>query len=119
MNTIPIPTLNDAQQMLVSAVAHQIERMSKEEVQALVTKANVELQAENAALKKRIDELDEKSAENAQMIEKLEADKVRLYYEIAHLSFDQEEFEKNFDPSEYTVPVEDMLANARRQLQEP
>lgn len=119
MNTIPTPMLNDAQQILVSAVAHQIERMSKEEVQALVAKVHAELQAENDALKNRVSALDAKAMEHAQLIEKLEADKLRLYYKIADLSFDREEFEKNFDPNDYIVPVEDMLANARRRLQEP
>jgi predicted nuclease with TOPRIM domain len=113
------PISGAAQQILASAVAHQLERMSKEEVQAMVAKALLELQNENAALTKRIEQFETKAAEDAGVIEKLEADKVQLYYKIGRLSFDPEEWEKTFDPSEYTVPVEEMLANARQRLQKP
>jgi predicted nuclease with TOPRIM domain len=120
MTTIaPTQPVTDAYQVLASAVAHQVERMSKDEVQTLLAKAMAEIQKENAVLKTRIEQLEAKAVEYAQTINKLEADKVRLYYKIAHLSFDPEEFERTFDPSEYTVPVEQMMANARRRLQEP
>jgi hypothetical protein len=100
---MPAQPHNDAHQELVSAVARQVELMSKEEVQALLAKATVELQNENSALKKQI--------------EKLEADKVRLYYQVGRLSFDPEEWEKTFDPRDYTVPAEEMLAEARKLVQ--
>ena len=101
MNTIPNATMNDAQQVFMAAVAHQIERMSKEELQALVAKVDVELQNENAALKKRV--------------EQLEADKLKLLYEVACSKVTEKDFE-NFDPSKYTVPVEEMMSNARHRI---
>ena len=102
-----------AQRALASAVPHEIERMSKEEVQTLVRKATVELHDENAALKKRIEQLEAAEAEQRQSIEKLEADKVRLFYQIGRLSFDPEEWERTFDPNEYTVSAAEMLAAVR------
>ena len=92
---VSTPVLNDAQQILASAVAHQVERMSMEEVQALVAKDQLELQSENAALKKRIEEL--------------EAENNRLAWNFSRSLFNEKDYE-NFDPSEYTVPVEEVLA---------
>lgn len=96
-----IPLLSDAHQILATAVAHQVERMSKEEVLALVAKGQVELQNENAALKKRV--------------EQLEADKLKLLYEVERAQVTEKDFE-GFDPSEYSVPVATMLKNAKRRL---
>ncbi len=116
MNTIdPTPIPNAAQNVLASAVAHQIERMSKEDLQALVAKAHLELQNEVAALKQRIAQLEGEAGANAKKIEKLEADKTKLHYKIGRLEFDEKEYE-NFDPSEYTVPFEQTLAEAKKLL---
>jgi hypothetical protein len=112
MNTLESAALqSDAQHILASAVAHQVERMSKDELQTLVANAHVELQNENAVLKERIKQLEEKNAE-------LEAENLRLLYRISRSLFDEKDYE-NFDPSEYTVPVEEMLAEARALLDEP
>jgi predicted nuclease with TOPRIM domain len=114
MNTIETPaTPSAAQNVLASAVAHQIERMSKEELQALVAKAHLELQNENAALKQRVAQLEEEAGAKAKKIEKLEADKTKLHYKIARLEFDETEYD-NFDPSEYTIPFEQTLAEANK-----
>ena len=50
-------------------------------------------------------------------IEKLEAEKVRLYYKIARLEFNEKDWE-DFDPSEYTVPFADMLDDMKKLLRE-
>ena len=91
-STVP---LTNAGQAVVSAVARQIERMSKEEVQALVAKALLDLQTENAALKARIEEL--------------EKENTRLLWQWSRALFRESDYE-NFDPSEYTVPAEEVLA---------
>jgi hypothetical protein len=96
---VSTPILNDAQQILASALAHQVERMSKEEVQALVAKGQLELQNENAALKRRIEEL--------------EAENTRLAWNFSRSLFNEKDWE-NFDPSEYTVPMEEMLAEMEK-----
>jgi cell division protein FtsB len=90
-----VPVQCDVHQILASAVAHQVERMSKEEVQALVAKSQLELQDENAALKKRI--------------EQLEAENSRLAWQFSRSLFNEKDYE-TFDPSQYTVPVEEVLA---------
>ncbi len=90
-----MPLLSDAHQILATAVAHQVERMSKEEVQALVAKGQLELQNENAALKKRI--------------EQLEAENTLLAWKFSRSLFNEKEYE-NFDPSQYSVPKEEVLA---------
>jgi predicted nuclease with TOPRIM domain len=109
MNTIEsTPTQVAAQQTLVSAVAHHIEQMSKDELETLAAKALGDLQAENAALRKRIQQLEQDKA-------KLEADNERLLYKISRSLFDEKDYE-NFDTNDYSVPVEEMLANARKRL---
>jgi hypothetical protein len=112
MNTNP----QDVQQILIAAIAHQIEHMSKEDLQAVINKALLELQGENARLKERVWELEEVAARNAQLVEKLEAEKTKLHYKIARLEFDPEEWE-NFDFSECTIPFEQSLAEAKKLLE--
>lgn len=109
MNTIPTtPNPIEAQNVLAAAVAHQIERMSKEEVQALVNKApNLK---EIAALKERIAALEAKAAEREEYI------KMLCRY-IGKLEIQPEEWEKNFDPSQCTIPMEQTLAEAEKLLE--
>jgi hypothetical protein len=109
MNAIEsTPTQIAAQQTLVSAVVHHIEHMSKDELQTLAEKALGDLQAENAALQERVQQLERHKA-------RLEAENERLLYKISHSLFDETDYE-NFNPSDYSVPVEEMLANARKRL---
>ena len=104
MNAIPVPT--DAHQILAAAVAHRIEHMSRDELQALVAKAHGDLQGENAALRQRVTQLE---GENA----KLDAHVLRLMYRISRSLFDEKDYE-NFDPSEYTVSMEELFAEVKR-----
>jgi hypothetical protein len=110
MNTAPsTPPTSDAQQFLFSAIARQIAAMSKEEVQALVTKAQVELEKENAALKERVAKLEAEGTEREKYI------KMLCRY-IGKLEVDPEDWE-NFDPSECTIPMEQTLADAEKLLE--
>jgi hypothetical protein len=96
MNTLQTaPALNDAQQVLASAIAHHVETMTKDELQALTTRAHLELQSENAELKKRIKELED--------------DYNKLALQYSRSLFDEKDYE-NFDPSQFTVPAEELLA---------
>jgi len=103
MNTIPsAPLASDPQRILATAIAHRIEHMTKEELQALLAKTQVELQNENAALQARIKQMEEEKTQ-------LEAQNLRLMYRISRSLFDEKDWE-NFDPSEYTFSVEDLMA---------
>ena len=109
MNTSPsIPVVYDAQQVLAAAVAHRVEHMSQDELQALIAKAHGELKHENSTLHERIKDLEEEKAA-------LESQNERLLYKLSRSLFDEKDYE-GFDPSEYTVPWEEMLADARQRL---
>ena len=96
MSTIPPAGLPlDAQQRLASAVAHRIETMSKEEIQAVVERAEADALAENAVLRQRGKEL--------------EAEKLRLLYQISRRFFDPKDYE-DFNPSEYGGSAEELLS---------
>ena len=103
MNTISsVPTAIDPQQILATAVAHRIEHMTKEEMQALMAKAHVDLQSENAALQQRVAQLEEEKV-------KLDAQVERLMYRISRSLFNEKDWE-NFDPSDYSGSAEELLA---------
>ena len=67
---------NAAYQVLATAVALQVERMSQEELQALVEKAGADLRAENKSLRDRIAQL--------------EKENTRLLHTIGRLEFGEE-----------------------------
>src|SRR5437763_715589 len=113
MNSNPtIPIVSDAQQVLASAVARQIERLSKEEVQALVATADLALQKENAALRQRILELEADLAR----LQHMQAEYQRTVYKLTRDFVTEKDWE-NFDPGEYTISAEELLANGRKHLQ--
>ena len=64
-------------------------------MQALVAKALLEVQNENAVLKLRIQELEEANT--------------KLMWQWSRSLFNEKDYE-NFDPSEYTVPAAEVLA---------
>jgi hypothetical protein len=64
--------------------------------------------AEKELLEGRMKQLDNQMLQLHQQIEGLKAEKERLYYQIGRLAFDEKEWE-NFDPSEYTVSLEEIL----------
>lgn len=109
MNTFQSTPI-EAQSVLAAAVAHQIERMSKEEVQALVNRAPIELEKEIAALKERVVALEAKAAEREEYIR-------MLCRYIGKLELDPEELERTFDPSEYTIPIEQTFAEIEKLLE--
>jgi len=103
MNTMS-PTLPaiDPQQILATAVAHRIEHMTKDELQSLLAKAQVDLQNENVALQQRIKQLEEEKTQ-------LEAQYLRLGYKYSRSQFNEKDWE-NFDPSEYSGSAAELLA---------
>jgi predicted nuclease with TOPRIM domain len=98
----PILPASDPQQILATAVGHRIEHMTKDELQTLLAKAQVDLQNENAALQQRIKQLEEEKAQ-------LEAQYLRLGYKYSRSLFHEKDWE-NFDPSEYSGSAEELLA---------
>src|ERR1043165_3934328 len=110
MNTIePTPLPNNAQQVLATALAHRVERMSKEELEQLAAEAQLALQTEIADLRKRLQQAEQEAAQHRQTIEKRDAEILRLQYQISRSFFSEKDWE-NFDPSEYTIPFEETLA---------
>ena len=106
----------DARQSVASGIASYVEHLNHHEMNALVAREKLALANEIVALNARIAAMRMEPARNAAEIEKLEARKVRLHYQVGRLSNNKEEWDK-FDPAEYTVPIEEMLENARKRLQ--
>ena len=67
------------------------------------------------SLRLRICQMEEELAQSQQCIVDLRAQYERLILRVSRSLFAEKDYE-NFDPSEYTVPVEEMLADARKSL---
>jgi hypothetical protein len=76
----------------------------------LQNKTQIELEKENATLKEGVAKLETEAAEREQYVK-------LLCRHIGKLEFDPVEFEKSFDRSEYTIPMEQTLAEAEKLLE--
>lgn len=109
MSTISSSFPGDVEKVIATAVAHQIERMTKEEVQALVEQARLDFQSENEALKRRIVQLEQDAADKEREKQQLAAERDRLAWELSRRLFDEKEWD-NFDPSQFHVTKQETLA---------
>jgi hypothetical protein len=67
------------------------------------------------AMKNRIQQLQDEASQQQKIISELTARNERLLLQISRSLFTPGEYDQ-FDPAEYTVPVADMLANAKQRL---